>query len=106
MERQRTFILPKKKPENIDLNLSIVGNDVEVDCYNTSDGKPVHVFTEDEIRIHIPEYGWPQQKIQVEQLSEKVNQPESQKAGLLKHKSNNLGEYPTIPGKPLNLRKK
>ena len=47
----------KKRPEVIDLNLSIVRDEDEFDCYNKSDGKPVHTFPEDEIRIHTSEEG-------------------------------------------------
>ena len=46
------FTSPQKNTGNItDLDLSIISDD-EFNCYNNSDGKPIHRNVEDELQIH------------------------------------------------------
>ena len=95
------FTSPKKRPDAIDLNLSIVSDDEEdeFDCYNKSDGKPVHTFSEDEIRIHVSEEWITPEPGSIKRTNKLTDQIQSPRDYHLPNKPKNSEESPTFRGK-------
>ena len=71
----------------------------EFDCYNKSDGKPVHTFPEDEIRLHTSE-----ERITPESVSIKINKQNNEPSRRSKRlpfakQTDKLGSISYAPGR-------